>query len=174
MDRRGDIIFAAVVAAYGAIMVLLTSQLNPGPTFDPLGKLGLPYVIGFSLIILGGVLVVRRLRTWREETSNTVYDEGVEDEAGHPASAARAMAIGGGTVAYAFLLPPVGFLIGTPIFIILGLYLMRVRNRWLLGVTPIVFTLVVFIVFSQLLGVPLPVGPLTDPLIDLGWIDAIR
>ena len=174
MDRRVDLAMACALAAFGALLIYFTSQLNPWPTFYPIGKQGLPYAIGAFLLVVGLVLVGRRLRTWRAEVSNIVFEEGSEDEEGHPASALRAVAVAGATIAYAVTLPSAGFLIGTPVFIFFGLWVMRLRAPLVLVLAPLLFTVVVFAIFNNALSVPLPVGPLNDLLVSLGLIDEVR
>jgi putative tricarboxylic transport membrane protein len=174
MDRRADLALASVVTAFGALLIIFTSMQNPGPTFDPLGKQGLPYAVGVFILVVGLVLVGRRLRTWQAEPSNIVWDEGSEDEEGHPASFLRAAAVMGLTLAYAIFMPELGFLIGTPIYLVVGFWVMRARKWWMLGIMPFAFTVVMFVVFNNVLSVPLPVGPLNDVLVSLGWIEAVR
>jgi putative tricarboxylic transport membrane protein len=174
MDRRGDLVFAIVVVAYGAFVVAATAAQEPGPQFDPLGKQGMPYATGIVMMIAGAYLTLRRLRTWRAETSNTVYAEGAEDEDAYPASIVGPALVAGLLVAYAVSLPFAGYLISTPIFMAAGLWVLDRRQPFLLLVLPVGFTLIVFLVFSQLLSVPLPVGPLTDVLVDLNLIDRVR
>jgi len=174
MDRRGDLAFAAVVVLYGVALVVATALQEPGPQFDPLGKQGLPYATGVLLMIAGGALALRRLRTWRSETSNIVYQEGVEDEEGYPASVFGPILVGAVLAAYAISLPFVGYLISTPIVMAAGLWILDRRQPALLVGLPFGFTVVVFLVFSQVLSVPIPVGPLTDVLVDLNLIDRVR
>lgn len=174
MDRRADLAFAVVVVVYGAALVIATAMQEPGPQFDPLGKQGLPYATGVVLMIAGAVLVLRRLRTWSSESSNIVYQEGSEDEAGYPASLAGPLLLGAALAGYAVSLPFAGYLISTPIFIAAGLWVLDRRQLTLLISLPIAFTVLVFLVFSQLLSVPIPVGPLTDLLVDLNFIDRVR
>jgi len=174
MDRRGDLACAIAVMLYGVALVIATALQEPGPALDPLGKQALPYGTGVLLAIAGGYLVLRRLRTWRTETSNIVYQEGIEDEEGHPASVRGPLFVGTLLLAYAVALPYAGYLIATPLFITGGLIVLQRRGVVLLVVLPLVFTVTVFVVFSQLLSVPIPVGPLTDVMVDLGLIDRVR
>lgn len=165
---------AVVVALYGAFLILATSQQPPGPTFDPIGKQGLPYALGAFILVGGVFLTVRRLRIWRDEPGNIVYEEGTEDEPGHPASLGRAMIVVALTAGYAVALPYLGFLLATPMYIAASLWVMNFRSPIPLLAIPVGFTIVMFIVFSQVLSVPLPVGPLRDLLTGLEWIDAVR
>ena len=96
--------------------------------------------------------------------------EGVEDEPGHPASFRRAALLALVSLVYVLTLRPVGYLIGTPLYIIAGLWILEQRN-WLLNiVVGLVFTIFFYLIFAQGLGVWLPVGPFTQLFRDLGWI----
>lgn len=174
MDRRSDLAFAAVVAAYGAFLFYLTSRMDPGVTFDAVGKQGLAYFTGTFIFVLGSIVVVKRMRTWREEPSNTVYNEGTEDEEGHEASAVRALSVIGLTFGYIAAFMVLGYLISTPIFLVLALLALRVRSIPILVLTPIVYTTVTFWVFAAYLRVRLPLGPIEPLLRDLGLLDLIR
>jgi hypothetical protein len=59
------------------------------------------------------------------------------------------------------LLRPVGFLIVTPVVLFAMLWVMQVRSAGKLIGFPLGFTAVIWIAFSQILGVVLPLGPLT-------------
>lgn len=174
MDRRGDLAFAVVVVIYGAGLVVATALQEPGPQFDPLGKQGLPYAIGVLLILGGGALVLRRLRTWASETSNIVFEEGTPDEEAYPASLRGPLLIGGLLVLYTVALPFAGYLLATPAFMAAALWVLDRRQPLLLVGLPLAFTLIVFVVFSQVLSVPIPVGPLTDLLVQIDLIDPVR
>lgn len=174
MDRRSDLAFAAAVAAYGAFLFYLTSQMDPGVTFDAVGKQGLAYFTGAFMFVLGAIVVVKRVRTWREEPSNIVYNEGSEDEEGYAASGVRALSVIGLTFAYIAAFTVLGYMISTPIFLVVGLLALRVRSMPILVLTPIVYTIVTFWVFAAFLRVRLPLGPLGPLLRDLGVLDLIR
>ncbi len=63
------------------------------------------------------------------------------------------MAVAG--IAYAVLIPSLGYYAATPLFILPALLLLRTRWPSAIGVT-VGFTLFVFLVFDKLLRVPLP------------------
>jgi hypothetical protein len=73
-------------------------------------------------------------------------------------------------VIWATLLKPVGFLIMTPIVLVIMLWLMDVRSVVRLAAFSLLFTFVMWLAFSQLLGIVLPYGPLTTLARSLGLI----
>ena len=92
------------------------------------------------------------------------------DEPGHPSSFRRAALLALVSLVYVLTLRPVGYLIGTPLYIMAGLWILEQRN-WLFNiVVGLVFTIFFYIVFAKGLGVWLPVGPFTQLFRDLGWI----
>lgn len=164
MDRRADLALAVAVVGFGGVLFVLTSQLEPGVYFDPVGKQGLPYIVSGALVASGLVLVARRLAAWARDPSDLVYAEGAEDEAGQPASVRQAGAVMVLTLGYVVIWTPLGYLIATPIYLVSALLVMGVRSISVLAVAALSYTIITFLVFSQLLGVRLPLGPLSELL----------
>lgn len=71
-------------------------------------------------------------------------------------------------------LPITGFLTGTPLAIAAGLWALHFRRPLLVVLAAIGYTAVAFLVFNQVLSVPLPLGPLNDLLVELGIVERIR
>ena len=169
MDRRIDITISVIAVLFG-IFVILEARTIKAPFFaDPIGPRAFFYGCGV-IFILGGLLnIAQRASTWRLFPTNLIPAEGVEDEPGHPASFRRAALLAVLSLAYVLTLRPVGYLIGTPLYIVAGLWILEQRN-WMLNITVgLVFTIFFYLVFAQGLGVWLPVGPFTRLFRDLGW-----
>jgi ABC-type sugar transport system permease subunit len=170
MSRGGDLAFAIIVAMYGLGLIGLTSMQEAGMAFDSLGPRGLPYATGAVLLLIGGLLVFHRVRHWSEP----VTEEGAPDEIGYPASFWRAAAVAGVTFGYVALLPILGFLLATPLYLVVGLKVLD-RGGWkTLVLVPLLFTVVMYAIFSQALTIPLPVGPLGDLLESLGLLGSVH
>jgi putative tricarboxylic transport membrane protein len=170
MDRRIDIAISVVAIAFG-IFVILEARTIRAPMFvDPIGPRAFFYGCGV-IFILGGLFNIwQRLQTWRLYPANMIPSEGVEDEAGYPASFTRAALLAALSLLYVLTLRPVGYLIGTPLFIIAGLWVLDQRN-WLQNIiVGLGFTIIFYLIFAKGLGVWLPVGPFTPLFRDLGWI----
>ena len=174
MDRRFDLAGSLVIMLVG-IAVFITSILAAPPQrlFDALGPYGLPAFIGGGMALGGAwqsVETYRRLRRW----GVVGVSEGSEYEPDHPSSETRALGFMAGGVAYAATLPLLGFLIGTPIAIAAALWALRFRKPALVVAAAIGYTVVAFLVFNQLLSVPLPLGLLSDLLVNLGIVERVR
>ena len=170
MDRRLDILLSLTFIALGVFVIVAASTISTGIYRDPVGPRAFFYGCA-AMFILGGMATIgQRLMSWRSEPGNIVEAEGSEDEAGHPASAARAGLLILSTLVYAWLLQPLGYLIATPLFIAATLVLLRVRGVVKLAAISLIFTLVAYLVFAQLLEVRIPVGPFTTWFREMGWI----
>jgi hypothetical protein len=161
MDKRVDLAISLVLVVVGAVFIYLASGFRIGSFPDPVTPRGLPYFTGAYLIVAGLVLGARRVLTWSLIPGNYTMTEGHEDEPGHPASAVRAFTIFGLCVLWAVLLKPVGFLLVTPPVLAAILWMMDVREPKKLAAFSLLFTLGLWLVFSEILGLVFPYGPLT-------------
>jgi hypothetical protein len=170
MDRRIDIALSVVAILFG-IFVILEARTIKTPLFaDPIGPRAFFYGCGVIFILGGLVNIAQRLYAWRLFPSHIIPMEGVADEPGHPVSFRRVALLALVSLIYVLTLRPVGYLIGTPLYIMAGLWVLEQRN-WLLNIAVALgFTIFFYAVFAQGLGVWLPVGPFTQLFRDLGWI----
>lgn len=160
MDRRVDLVIAGFTMALGVIIFGLTSRIGTALVIDPIGPRGFGYVIAGALMFGGLAVGISRLRRWGEGGGrNEVPTDGAADEADIGVSPNRPILVVLAAACYIVLLQPLGFLIVTPFFLGVLLHMMRTRNVRGRIVIPIVFTIVVFVIFSQGLNVNLPVGP---------------
>jgi putative tricarboxylic transport membrane protein len=170
MDRRIDIAISVAFILFG-IFVILEARTIREPLFvDPIGPRATFYVCG-AVFILGGLAnIAQRIWAWRLFPNHRIPAEGVEDEPGHPSSFQRAALLAVVSLIYVVTLRPVGYLIGTPLYIIAGLWILEQRN-WVLNMAVgVIFTILFYLVFAQALGVWLPVGPLTETFRNWGWV----
>jgi len=107
------------------------------------------------------VTAVRQVLTWNRFPGSYTLTAGSPDEPGQPASALRAFGMVALALCFVLLLRPLGFLIVTPAIIFAMLLVMNVRTPGKLIAFPVGFTATIWIAFSQLLGIVLPLGPLT-------------
>ncbi len=164
MDRRVDLALSVGILAFGIFLFVAARNIALGQIDDPVGPRGVPTFIALLFIGGGIFLTVRRLLRWGSEDSHFVESDGMEDEPEHPASARRAFAIVGVSILYAAVLPFLGFPLATPPLLFALMWILEVRSVRLLGIVSIVYTLVVFSVFTYGLSVDLPTGILSEPL----------
>jgi hypothetical protein len=99
-----------------------------------------------------------------------VPEEGQTDEEGYPASTIRYSGIVLASLLWVWLVKPLGFLFAMPLALLAMILFMNVRSRMKLIAFPILFTLVTWVAFSQLLGIIMPLGPLTSFARSLGLV----
>jgi len=139
--RLGGVLILTCAIAYFTVgLSMPRSSLG-----DPLGARAFPLVLGGLLALLGLSLAVRPV---------TVHT-GAE-RSGWPSVTAAALAAL--LCVYGYTLPLAGYLVGTLLFIGTGAYLLGERSwRLLLGLSTGV-SLVVYLLFTQVLDIPLPAG----------------
>jgi putative tricarboxylic transport membrane protein len=160
MDKRVDLLLALGLAGLGIFICYVASGFRVGVFPDPVTARGLPYICGGFMIVAGFALAVRRLLTWSKLPGVSVVSEGTDDEPGHPASAWRTAGVVALTFLWIWLLRSVGYLILSPLVLFGMLWLMDVRSKLVLMLFPLGFTLVVWLIFSVMLNIVIPLGPL--------------
>jgi putative tricarboxylic transport membrane protein len=169
MDRRSDVAVAFCVVLLGIFVLVAAQDVRPASIADPIGSRGAPHLVGAVLVLGGLALILRRVLRWRHEGA-IVPAEGTEDDPGVPPGlAVRALAIWTAAVVYILVLPAVGYLLATPIFLGAVLWLFSIRS-WMLVAVPLGFTAPVFLVFTLFLNVRLPTGILDGVLRELGLV----
>jgi hypothetical protein len=170
LDRRFDIVVAAVFAVVGLILIVQATSIPLGVILDPIGPSMAFYICGG--VMLGGGLWVIAGHVWRwsRSDSHIVEGEGVADEPEYPASPFRTFAIIAACAAYVFALKPAGFLLATPAFLIVALLVVGKRRPGPMLLIAFIYTGGAYLIFAGALGVRLPVGPFTELFRSLGWI----
>jgi hypothetical protein len=169
MDRRADVAVAFCVVLLGVFVLVAAQDVRPASIADPIGSRGAPHLVGAVLVLGGLALILRRAVRWRHERI-VVPAEGMEDDRGvPPGSAIRALAIWTAAVVYVLVLPALGYLLATPIFLGAVLWLLAIRS-WMLVAVPLGFTIPVFLVFTLFLNVRLPTGILDGVLRQMGLV----
>ena len=175
MDRRVDFGISLAVIALGIFILISAANAQlPTVVFDPIGPFGFARVVAIVFIVAGGVLLARQVRALQAGVPPESVAQGNEDEAGYPASARRAGAMMAATFAYPILMEPLGYILTSFVYVVVALLIFSERNlRW--GVPlGIAYAVITFWIFSIILRVPLPGGPVEQLLLQLGVIDRVR
>jgi putative tricarboxylic transport membrane protein len=168
MDKRIDLAIALAIVLLGVLMLVWARDIQAGQIPDPITSRGLPNIMGIFFIIGGSILGMLRLKTWSALPGNFVPEEGKTDEKGHPASWVRTFGIATGALLWVWLLDPLGYVFVTPLFMLVFLLVMGVRSWMQIIGFPTIFTLATWYIFSQVLQIILPLGPLAPFLRSLG------
>jgi hypothetical protein len=168
LDKRIDLAIMGVIVLYGVFLIIEARKVRTGMIPDPIGSNGMGYLTGIFLIIGAIAAGIIRLMAWSVLPGNLVPGEGHEDEEGHPSSWVRVFSIVLVTWVSVWLLKSLGYLIATPLFMIIAVWLMGTRTMGKLIVFPVLYTLISWYIFSQPLQFVLPLGFLTPFFRSLG------
>jgi len=152
--KINDAIFGAIFALLGAV-VLVHVQSFPNIPGQQYGAAIFPGLIAAGFVVCGLLLVVSGVKSRQDQRW---YETG--EWLGSRRHVAAALAIVAGVVAYILLADVVGFLIVSPLLLVLWFRALGVR--WGPAVlSAVITTLAMWYAFYKLLRVPLPWGVLT-------------
>ena len=170
MDRRYDLAMALATFALGVFVFAVAKAIPMGFYKDAVGPRAFFLGIGVVLMVVGGVVGMQRLRSWKAQKGHLIPPEGETDEEGHPVSALMAASVIGISILYVILLRPLGYLLATPLYITGGMAILKERRWGWIALFAVGFTVAFYMAFAIGLGMNIPVGPFTNLFRDLGWI----
>jgi putative tricarboxylic transport membrane protein len=152
---RADLWLAVTIIIVAAIYLHADFGLPIAKLGDPLGPKVFPALVGGGLILSALLLL---LETWtkRRALTETRIEPRGKDRA-QVALSLVAMVVWTGI--YYFVFERLGYLIATPLFLFGLLSFFHKRHYVTNVLVALGFTAVVYLLFSILLGVPLPTGP---------------
>jgi putative tricarboxylic transport membrane protein len=144
--RRADLVAALLLLAVAAVYYQQSFLIVRGLAGDRLGPAFFPRLLAGGLALLSLALLARALG-------------GRSDPAPPPAArtgllAATLVLL----VVYALVVPRVGFLVATPVFLAMVLVALGVREALSVAAVAAGLTAALYVVFGRLLGVLLPAG----------------
>lgn len=152
--RVNDFVFGLVMALLGAITVWASRDFNTLPR-QPFGAGTFPTLIGSLMIMLGLLLT---LRGFRQRGAMVSW----QGQASLSRTMACLLAVAAAVAGYALLTPILGFPIVAPAMLTLLIGWLS-GGRWPLAlIVAIVSTAAIWLVFAQLLHVPLALGVLEE------------
>jgi putative tricarboxylic transport membrane protein len=153
---RADLYLAIAVIVVAAIYLHADYGLRAANLGDPLGPKAFPALVGGGLVLSALLLLLETWKKRRALPESRAEPRRPVDK--HVVLSLVAMVVWAGVYYYFFEI--LGYLIATPLFLF-GLLSFFNKGRYLTNVlVALGFTAVVYLLFSILLGVPLPPGPL--------------
>jgi putative tricarboxylic transport membrane protein len=152
--RFNDAITGAAFTCF-AVLVLLYAQTFPPPGHQPIGPAFFPSLIAILMMLAGGVLMVRGVRDYVAERS---LFKGAPWTSS-PSAWLRILMIPAAVIGYLLLSPYIGFMAAAALAVV-ALALQLRRPLVVALALGVVSAIVIYVVFTRLFLVPLPVGPL--------------
>ena len=155
--RWAERITAIVLLALSAFWIQLAVDL-PFPAFARVAKMGpghYPIAVAGLMAILAVLLLWQTFRPKKHADSAEDEEEQSRDSRGF-----RQLIIGFGFfLAYVILVPLIGFVMASIVFVFCFIRLIGKFNYWLSGALALGIPVLLWTVFAYLLTVPLPKGP---------------
>jgi len=147
MKNSADIVAGLVLiivgmgAIVGAIGLRVGTPTEPQPGF-------FPFLSGVSILVLSSIILVQG---WLGRTQSSISF----GEIRRPAMLITVL------IAFVGLLEPLGYLITSPLIVVLALRIMGIKSWKVLLTTSLGLAIGTFVLFDRLLGITLPVGILS-------------
>lgn len=152
--RINDLVLGLVMALLGAITVWASQDFNTLPR-QSFGAGSFPILVGSLLIFLGLLLALRSFQQHR-----VLFSWQGQISLSHTLACLVAVVVA--VAGYALLTPILGFPLVAPVMLTLLIGWLS-KGRWSLAlIIAIVSTILIWIVFAQLLHVPLALGILEE------------
>jgi putative tricarboxylic transport membrane protein len=154
---RSDRILGPVICALSLTWLLLVYQYIPASTMpEEPGPRAFPVMLGMALFLLGAAMAVT---AWGSQAGSAPAEPGAASPLRHELR--TVFGTFGLLILYAFLLEKTGFLVSTPIVLVLAMAgILRMRRWKFIGLMSVGTTVVCWTIFALLLRVPLPRGSL--------------
>jgi len=155
--KWADRITAILIVALSVLWIQLAVDL-PFPAFARVSKMGpghYPIAVAGFMAILAVLLFWQTFRSEKHSDSTEDDEEQSRDRRG-----SRHLIIGFGFfLVYVILVPLIGFVLASIVFVFCFIRLIGQFNYWLSGVLALGIPALLWTVFDYLLTVPLPKGP---------------
>jgi putative tricarboxylic transport membrane protein len=139
-DRAAGVVITLV----GAWFLWQAFQFREGPGYAAIGPRVFPAIVGLGLLASGAALAVFAARE---------PNSGLELDWRRLAMLAAALAV------YVAMYLPLGFPLASLLFFVAGAWVLGSRALLRDAAAGLALVVVVFLVFTRLLGIPLPAGP---------------
>ena len=152
--RKAEVIFGTATILVAVLFIALAGSF-PDSRGDDVGMAFYPRMMGFIIIALSTVVIFQSFRK-KPETSTGEKEEpffDIEDKGIYRVLVMIAM-----TLFYASVLGVLGFLVITPIYLIVLMFIFKAGSVKRILLVSVLTTLAIYIVFQRLLLIPLPTG----------------
>ena len=109
-------------------------------------------------ILLLAVFAVELFNEFRRARAETQAQQHSDREKKDYSGLIRSAALFGGTLVYIFVMPYLGFLISTLVYLFVMFLFLNAKNKLVVALASVALTALMWVAFDYLLGVPLPAG----------------
>jgi putative tricarboxylic transport membrane protein len=147
MQNKRDVISSVVLILVGLVVIVWSIRLQVGTLLRPMPGF-FPFLVGFGIIVLSLILLVQG---WLgRTTASKAYGRWQ-----------RPLIMVAGLAVYSIILDPLGYILSTIFIAAITLRILGVMSWKVIGASSVVLSVLVYFLFTRLLGVELPAGVLS-------------
>jgi hypothetical protein len=150
--RKAEVIFGVAAILLAALFFVLSGSF-PDSRSREVGMAFYPRVVSTIIFLLSLTVIYEAIKKKRPEPADQKPLFAMKD-----GGFFRALIMIGMTLVYLLVLSYLGFLIITPIFLIILMMVYKASSMWKIVLISGVTTLVVYVTFQLFLKIPLPTG----------------
>jgi putative tricarboxylic transport membrane protein len=147
---RADSVAALLIAVLGVWVLWQATSLREGPGYAAVGPRVFPMVVGVGMMVSGLALL---WSSWRVGSAQ-------DSEATPAADWATLLGMAAALAGYIVLYRPLGFIAASTVFLVAGAWILGSRSPLRDVLAGVLVSVGTFVLFTRLLGLELPVGPL--------------
>jgi putative tricarboxylic transport membrane protein len=155
--------YSTLVTLFGAWVIWQATLLREGPGYAAVGPKTFPLIVGVGMLLSGLALMQERLT--RSPSQDRELDE--TGDAVAPADWRTLLLVATFLAGYVVLYLPLGFVLSSGLFLPACAWALGSRAPTRNIIVALALALVTYLVFTRLLGLELPGGPIDGPLRDL-------
>jgi putative tricarboxylic transport membrane protein len=154
--------YSPVITLFGVWVIWQASLLREGPGYAAVGPRTFPMVVGVGIVLSGLALMWERVK--HPQGANRADSEDPFAEAEGPVDWRTLIQVAVLLAAYVALYTLLGFVIASALFLPACAWGLGSRSPVRDTLSGILVALVTYLVFTRLLGLELPGGPIDEPL----------
>lgn len=153
--KKAEIIFGAASILFASLFFILAGDF-PAARAPDVGMAFYPRILVIIIILLSSIIILHGIR--KKEASQSEEAETLPFFDTENNGLKRVLIMIALTVIYQQLLTVAGFLVITPIYLIILMLVFHASSWWKIGLISLATTLFIYIAFQILLKIPLPTG----------------
>ena len=156
--KKGEVVFSAVCVGFFAFMLSQTFELMGQGRAGEVGSGFWPLLSLAAATALSAVWLFKNLAAYAREKPRTAGEASPEAIAGARNRRRKVGLSVACLLAYIVLMPWIGFILSTMLFILTFILALEERRMKVLAISPVLITAAIIVVFAKFITIPLPKG----------------
>ena len=153
--RKAEIIFGIAAIALAALFFVISGSF-PSARGHDVGMAFYPRILVVLIVLLSLAVIIESVKKMRGASASEEDAQPLFETA--EGGVRRVLLVIGLTLAYAYLLGILGFVVVTPFYLLILMMSLKAGKLWKMILISAATTLVIYVAFRIFLRIPLPIG----------------